>query len=239
MTPPKKKNKALVPVICLVVLAAGLTGAYFLLPDDVLNSLPLIGSGSSGDDSSPPTPPDDPLSPMPPAPPPSPTPPNDYNVPEHAAAEAFDDEVVLPTPEELADVLSDNLLRYYLSYLHAINAQDASLLENVTSFQAENLYRRIYEVNSGYLFTLNQIILDLDSIEVYTREDTIGVSLYAQFDFSRVSRSGGSVIVDSNIQSIDMVCDNHWAAGDDSWLVDHSHLVADVEISQYRRVITP
>jgi predicted nucleic acid-binding Zn ribbon protein len=128
---------------------------------------------------------------------------------------------------------SDTLLWYFQCYLDAINEQDASYLSAVTPEQAASLEDRIFGDNSAYIFTLDQILLDLDTVDIDTGASPVRVSFTAAFQFGNRNRSGGEETHGANVQEITMIFDED----DQAWLVASGEIVRGVEIGDNQKVL--
>jgi hypothetical protein len=136
--------------------------------------------------------------------------------------------------EDIIYETTDTLLSFYLSYLDAINEQDAGYMYNLTPELSEQLEERIFGVNSGSIFTFQQIIVDLDTFEYSIEDDPATASFYAAFQFSSESRDGNSETVHgANIQLISMVYDEN----ERQWLVDGSEITRDVELGENQMIL--
>ena len=126
------------------------------------------------------------------------------------------------------------LLRYYMSYLTAINNQNMQYLRYVTPAQAERLRERVFGVNSDDIFWLDDIIIDLSTVRIYEQNGRMNLSFYASFAFTYQNRSGGGRIEHGeNIQQVGMAFDEDKLG----WLVDNSEIVRNVTIGNNRLVL--
>lgn len=98
------------------------------------------------------------------------------------------------TPEKYREPFLDDMLRYYRSYLDAINKQDSGKLEACSDKQREYAAERVANpLNATNLFEFTEIVVDMDTLEYYTREDgrfAAKMRIGLRYDFK--PRSGGA-----------------------------------------------
>lgn len=133
---------------------------------------------------------------------------------------------------DVVTAISTILPRYYNNYLTGINAQDSSHLSDVTSNQFNYLERRIFEpMHKDYLFSYDSIILDLDSINVYTENNQTRAKFVASFHFTQAERDGGETKQNHNTQQVEMVY------GGSTWLVDSSAINNELHVGANQKTL--
>lgn len=132
------------------------------------------------------------------------------------------------------DDACETLVNYYKGYLQAINQQDISYLRDATPEQKELLSERVSGTNKDYIFTFQQIIIDLDTIGFAENGGTQELEFYAAFQFSNEPRSGnGDKEHGANIQFVNMIYNEY----SQSWDVASATFNSDVTIGSNQRVL--
>jgi hypothetical protein len=128
------------------------------------------------------------------------------------------------------------LPRYYKNYLTGINQESAAYLTDVTTNQYNYLTARIGPdgPNKNYYFNYEKIVLDLNTVEVFSVNNETRVRFTAAFYFEQMRRdSSTNWQSNHNVQILEMLYNEYTG----EWLVDIAEIKKDVTIGTNQSVL--